>query len=79
MLPSAEAAAPEPAPSERAPIAAREGRLANTVPIEPDNPRAVCAPRQQFALYYCMQQQCLTDRFYAHPQCIDLRRRDDVE
>ena len=77
--PSAEAAAPEPALSERAPVAAREGRLANTVPIEPDNPRAVCAPRQQFALYYCMQQQCLSDRFYAHPQCIDLRRRDEVE
>jgi non-specific serine/threonine protein kinase len=72
--------APEPAaPSERAPVMARNGRLANTVPVEPDNPRAVCAPRQQFALYYCMQQQCLTDRFYAHPQCIDLRRRDEVE
>jgi hypothetical protein len=46
---------------------------------EPDSPRAACAPRQQFALYYCMQQQCQTARFYAHPQCIDLRLRDEVE
>jgi serine/threonine protein kinase len=58
---------------------AQANRPNSAAVIEPDNPRAICAPRQQFALYYCMQTQCQTSRFYAHPQCIDLRRRDDVE
>jgi hypothetical protein len=56
-----------------------EVRARAAAAAEPDNPRAVCAPRQQFALYYCMQTQCQNARFYAHAQCIDLRRRDEVE
>jgi serine/threonine protein kinase len=54
-------------------------RARSAPPAEPDNPRAVCAPRQQFALYYCMQTQCQSTRYYAHPQCVDLRRRDEVD
>ena len=54
-------------------------RARPSAPAEPDNPRAVCGSRQQFALYYCMQTQCQNTRFYAHPQCVDLRRRDEVD
>jgi hypothetical protein len=44
----------------------------------PDTPAAACAPRTNFALYRCMQSQCEQGRYYAHPQCVRLRRYDEL-
>jgi serine/threonine protein kinase len=63
--------APRPAP-ERAPV-----RTA-AAPTEPDNPRAVCGPRSNFSLTYCMETQCKRPRFQRHPQCIILRERGEI-
>ena len=43
------------------------------------SPRAACAAKSEFALYRCMQQQCDSSRWYAHPQCIRLRSSDRVD
>lgn len=43
-----------------------------------DTPAAACAPRTNFALYRCMQSQCELDRYYSHPQCVRLRRYDEL-
>lgn len=43
------------------------------------SPRAACAPRERFSLYYCMQAQCRKPEFYKHRQCRVLRERDEVE
>jgi non-specific serine/threonine protein kinase len=43
-----------------------------------DTPAAACAPRTNFALYRCMQSQCELSRYYAHPQCVRLRRFDEL-
>lgn len=45
---------------------------------EPNNPRAVCGGRSNFALVYCMQTQCKLPRFTTHPQCLDMRLRGDL-
>jgi serine/threonine protein kinase len=45
---------------------------------EPNNPRAMCGGRANFALFYCMQTQCNRPRFAQHAQCVDLRRRGEV-
>ncbi len=42
-------------------------------------PRAACTGKSEFALYRCMQQQCDSSRWYAHPQCIRLRATDRSE
>ncbi len=47
-------------------------------PASPLTPAAACAPRSNFALYQCMKTQCELDRFYAHAQCVRLRRTDEV-
>ncbi len=52
------------------PVARREPLL--------EKPAAACAPRSNFALYRCMQTQCEQSRYYAHPQCVHLRRYDEV-
>ena len=62
------AVAPEPEPAER-PVAA----------VRPSSPRAACAPRTNFSLYYCMQTQCKQGHFYNHAQCIRLREHDEVD
>lgn len=64
--------APRPATPERAPV-----RTA-AAPAEPDNPRAVCGPRSNFSLTYCMETQCKRPRFQRHPQCIVLRERGEI-
>ncbi|HEU4460778.1 MAG TPA: hypothetical protein VFR90_16785 [Methylibium sp.] len=40
------------------------------------DPAAVCAPRSNFALYWCMKTQCDRTVNYTHPQCVALRRED---
>lgn len=64
--------APRPAAPERPPV-----RTA-AAPTEPDNPRAVCGPRSNFSLTYCMETQCKRPRFQRHPQCIILRERGEI-
>jgi hypothetical protein len=44
----------------------------------PDTPAAACAPRTNFALYRCMQSQCEQQNYYAHSQCVRLRRYDEL-
>jgi hypothetical protein len=44
----------------------------------PDTPAAACAPRTNFALYRCMQSQCEQQHYYAHSQCVRLRRFDEL-
>jgi hypothetical protein len=45
----------------------------------PANPRAACAGRTNFSLYYCMQTQCKDARLVNHPQCKRLRETDSVD
>jgi hypothetical protein len=40
--------------------------------------RALCANRSQFALMYCLQQQCAKPSWRDHSQCRELRRRGDI-
>lgn len=109
--PSAERAAPQPAPNpvESAPATAPPAadrpasvdeaeRLIKAEPpsagpapkrrsaATPDtrgrvaaDPRSRCGGRTEFALYRCMQQQCASSQWSAHPQCIRLRRDDRVD
>ncbi|MET0334093.1 MAG: serine/threonine-protein kinase, partial [Rhizobacter sp.] len=87
---AAVAAAPAPAPkaSTRA-AAARERTAAAKPPVkpvaaapalppEPNNPRAACGSRSNFALVYCMQQQCKRWKFNTHPQCLEMERRGEL-
>ena len=69
---------PKPLDGRNAVAETRRLAAAPAVPAEPDNPRLVCSPRTNFALYRCMQVQCERDRFYSHVQCIRLRQRDEV-
>lgn len=54
--------------------AARTGPVA--VAVEAD-PASACAPRSNFSLYLCMKTQCERSAWYAHPQCVQLRREDE--
>lgn len=56
------------------PVAARDKPTG--APARAGTPRAVCAPRTEFALYRCMQTQCRSARWAAHPQCLRLRTKD---
>jgi len=40
------------------------------------DPASACAPRTNFSLYLCMKTQCERSAWYAHPQCVALRRED---
>jgi len=55
--------------------AAREARAAAK---EAATPRAACGKRANFSLLYCMQTQCRKPRFDQHPQCVELRRRGEI-
>jgi hypothetical protein len=44
----------------------------------PSDPRAACGSRSNFALLYCMRQQCRTPKFTAHPQCQRMRLNDEL-
>jgi len=85
--PAAAASIAEPTPPP-APLAAAadprpepppEPKTAKTkAAAEPANPRAACGSRSNFSLFYCMQTQCKRARFAQHPQCLDLKRRGEV-
>ena len=59
----------------RAPVA-RAATKPPRAPVTAGGPRAVCAPRTEFALYRCMWTQCQSARWAAHPQCLRLRSED---
>jgi serine/threonine protein kinase len=75
--PAPEAAAPTPAPGKKAvPKATPEP---STLAIaEASTPRAACGNRSNFALVYCMQQQCKKPRYTTHPQCNEMRLRGEL-
>ena len=60
-------------PPERATVAERPRQQQPLV-----SPAAACAPRSNFSLYQCMKAKCSEDAYYTHPQCIRLRRTDEV-
>lgn len=62
-------AAPEPAPAATPPQAVTTDPEA---PV-PNNPRAICYGKSNFALYRCMDAQCNLQRFTRHPQCLLFR------
>lgn len=71
-------------PAQRAPARAVEPpaveRAAASERARPPlvSPAAACAPRSNFSLYQCMKSKCQEDAYYTHPQCIRLRRTDEV-
>lgn len=67
--------AARPATSTARSRAAAAKRAAAALPA---TPAAACAPRSNFSLYWCMQKQCEASRFYAHPQCVRLRRTGET-
>ncbi len=68
----------EPAP-KRSRTAERAERAAKAAAAEEAAaPRAACGTRANFSLLYCMQTQCKKPRFTQHPQCLDLRRRGEI-
>lgn len=76
-------ATPEPvlpasAAARTRPVSPPRDSPGRTPPALADTPAAACAPRTNFALYRCMQTQCESARFYAHPQCVRLRRDDEL-
>lgn len=66
---------PEPPATARKPP---PKSVASALPAEPNNPRAACGSRTNFALVYCMQQQCKRWKFNNHPQCIEMERRGEL-
>ena len=77
--PVAATPAPKPAPApEPAPPRKVAKAPAPVVPAEPDNPRAVCGPRSNFSLLYCMQTQCNRPKFAQHAQCLVLKRQGEI-
>ncbi|HEY0821180.1 MAG TPA: hypothetical protein VGD46_20540, partial [Rhizobacter sp.] len=48
------------------------------LPPEPATPRAACGNRSNFALVYCMQQQCKRWKFNTHAECLELERRGEL-
>ncbi len=91
--PSAESTEPSPAgtagTADSAPAASVNARGAgqdssarpvrNSAVDPPREPRTACASRTEFALYRCMVQQCQAPRWFAHAQCVKLRRDDRVD
>ena len=70
--PVAATRAPEPQPAPPRKVAKA------TIPAEPDNPRAMCGPRTNFSLVYCMQTQCNRPKFAQHAQCLVLKRQGEI-
>jgi serine/threonine protein kinase len=75
-------AAKKPVPEKKAPVVKKAPEpapaVAAAVAGEPNNPRAVCGSRSNFALVYCMQTQCKRPKFSTHPQCMDMRQRGEL-
>lgn len=86
--PPPDTAAPDAAPAQESPPAefpavAEEAPSPPPRPAlvarEPDNPRVLCGPRTQFALYRCMKVECEQPKYHDHPECVYLRATDEVK
>lgn len=75
---AAEPGRPASAASVSAPVSPARGSAGRGRQALADTPAEACAPRSNFALYRCMQSQCELARYYAHPQCVWLRRHDEL-
>jgi hypothetical protein len=46
------------------------------VPAGPSSPAQACESKSFFAKPACMNEQCASPRFTSHPQCVELRERN---
>lgn len=69
---------PTPAPAAAAAEPPERATVAERPKAALVSPAAACAPRSNFSLYQCMKVKCQEDAYYVHPQCIRLRRTDEV-
>ena len=83
--PPAAAPVAEPTrPTEAAAVVAASPKAVKPKPAAakkraaPVAPRSACAGRTQFALLYCLQDQCNQPGSGAHPQCVELRSAGDI-
>jgi len=76
--PPAAAPAPPVTPAPRVTVPPPAPRPAAAA-AAPTSPRAACGNRSQFALLYCMQDQCSKPALRNHPQCNELRRSGDIQ
>ncbi len=72
---------PAPAPNNdeqraRAPATATAARPAEKTP---ESPADVCAPRSFLFRTACMQNECRSARFSAHPQCVQVRAQEEID
>jgi len=74
----AAAPAPPASPAPRVTVPPPAPRPA-VAAAAPTSPRAACGNRSQFALLYCMQDQCSKPALRNHPQCNELRRSGDIQ
>jgi serine/threonine protein kinase len=77
--PPAAPAPPAPAPAPAAAPPKKAAAKAVAEAPEANNPRAMCGSRTNFSLVYCMQTQCNRPVFAKHAQCIDMRRRGEID
>jgi hypothetical protein len=76
-------AAPKPEAKPAATTALAAPALAAPKPTAPrsavaNTPQSQCSGRTQFALLYCLQEQCGKPAWRNHAQCAELRRRGDI-
>jgi hypothetical protein len=76
IAPVQAATTPPAAAREEAPPP-RKAQPARSTPVAEADPASACAPRSNFSLYLCMKTQCERTAWYAHPQCVQLRREDE--
>lgn len=77
-------APPEPPPTVAAPAVGRPparppAAVRPRSGAVPASPRTACGNRSQFALLYCLQEQCRKPSWRNHPQCNELRRSGDIQ
>lgn len=78
--PPASAQAPSESPQALANTARDKPAPSSTpaAPPEPATPRLACGNRSNFALVYCMQQQCKRTKFSTHAECVEFERRGEL-
>ncbi len=78
MVAALEPRVAEPEPSPKPARKAENTVKATAAAGEAATPRAACGTRANFSLVYCMETQCKKPRFVQHPQCVDFRRRGEI-
>jgi hypothetical protein len=65
-----------PSTEEQRPKPNAAPRAAEAPP--PDSPHQICGPRSFLIRLACMDRECRSARFASHPQCADIRARDEM-